>query len=176
MGNNSDPVTLHKYAYGNLDPVNNIDPSGNMSLGSLLAGIGNMFRLATTAVGNASRAVATRVNGAAVRGIASLKTRIWLTRHVGSVQSKLPKNIFAKGKLSKNKKGWRWGDNKNNVRLQKGNPKHIRESMREDYVQLRVEGKGMVGRNGEKISTKFSDEAHIPLKEWKTWARWDSPI
>jgi hypothetical protein len=32
MGNNSDPVTLHKYLYANANPVNMIDPSGNFSL------------------------------------------------------------------------------------------------------------------------------------------------
>lgn len=31
QGNIQNPATLHKYAYGNSDPVNNIDPSGNMS-------------------------------------------------------------------------------------------------------------------------------------------------
>jgi len=31
-GNNEDPESLHKYAYGNCDPVNRIDPSGQFSL------------------------------------------------------------------------------------------------------------------------------------------------
>ncbi|MEE9426376.1 MAG: polymorphic toxin-type HINT domain-containing protein [Methylococcales bacterium] len=35
MGNNADPVTLHKYLYGNVDPVNFIDPSGNFGLTSI---------------------------------------------------------------------------------------------------------------------------------------------
>jgi RHS repeat-associated protein len=34
MGNNSDPITLHKYLYANVDPVNNIDPTGNFTLAS----------------------------------------------------------------------------------------------------------------------------------------------
>jgi len=37
MGINSNPVTLHKYAYGNLDPINNTDPSGNFGLSSITA-------------------------------------------------------------------------------------------------------------------------------------------
>ncbi|MEE9426377.1 MAG: polymorphic toxin-type HINT domain-containing protein [Methylococcales bacterium] len=35
MGNNSDPVTLHKYLYGNVDPVNVVDPSGHFGLTSI---------------------------------------------------------------------------------------------------------------------------------------------
>ncbi len=39
MGNAGDPATLHKYSYANVDPVNNIDPSGRFSLGSLAAAL-----------------------------------------------------------------------------------------------------------------------------------------
>jgi len=42
MGNNSDPVTLHKYLYANADPALNIDPSGHFSLGSI--GAANSIR------------------------------------------------------------------------------------------------------------------------------------
>jgi hypothetical protein len=35
MGNNFDPVSLHKYLYANSDPVRYTDPSGNMGLISL---------------------------------------------------------------------------------------------------------------------------------------------
>lgn len=56
--------------------------------------------------------MASKVNGQVIRGVTSLRTRVWLTRNVNRVQSRLPKNIFGKGKLAKNKKGWRWGDEK----------------------------------------------------------------
>ena len=49
MGNNSDPVTLHKYLYANIDPVNNIDPTGNFSLGGLMSAINIASTLVTTA-------------------------------------------------------------------------------------------------------------------------------
>lgn len=45
MGSDSDPITLHKYLYGNVDPVNNIDPSGNFSLSSLSTGMNIAARL-----------------------------------------------------------------------------------------------------------------------------------
>ncbi|WP_245929290.1 RHS repeat-associated core domain-containing protein [Agarilytica rhodophyticola] len=35
MGNNQDPITLHKYLYANAEPANLIDPSGKFSIGSL---------------------------------------------------------------------------------------------------------------------------------------------
>ncbi len=37
MGRNHDPITLHKYAYANVNPANMVDPSGYMSVG--LAGM-----------------------------------------------------------------------------------------------------------------------------------------
>ena len=49
MGNSGDPVTLHKYAYGNLDPANNIDPSGKFSIGSTLNGMHAAGILASSA-------------------------------------------------------------------------------------------------------------------------------
>jgi RHS repeat-associated protein len=41
MGHNEDPQSLHKYAYANLDPINGVDPSGQMTLlqTALVAGI-----------------------------------------------------------------------------------------------------------------------------------------
>ncbi|NJM38612.1 MAG: RHS repeat-associated core domain-containing protein, partial [Akkermansiaceae bacterium] len=41
-GNNTDPASLHKYLYGNGNPVSNIDPSGNLSLGEVGQVIGNL--------------------------------------------------------------------------------------------------------------------------------------
>jgi RHS repeat-associated protein len=37
-GNAQEPITLHKYLYGNADPVNMVDPSGYFSLGSFSVG------------------------------------------------------------------------------------------------------------------------------------------
>ncbi len=49
MGINSDPITLHKYLYANADPVNFIDPSGNISISGVMNGIGVAASLATAA-------------------------------------------------------------------------------------------------------------------------------
>lgn len=48
MGRNSDPVTLHKYLYANVDPANGIDPSGNMTLAGLSAGMNSAMSFTTT--------------------------------------------------------------------------------------------------------------------------------
>ncbi len=37
MGFNEDPVTLHKYLYTHANPVMNLDPSGNLAVGYVVA-------------------------------------------------------------------------------------------------------------------------------------------
>ena len=49
MGNNHDPITLHKYLYANVDPVTYTDPTGNFSLGGMMSSIGTMASLASRA-------------------------------------------------------------------------------------------------------------------------------
>ncbi len=52
MGNNQDPISLHKYLYANADPANYTDPTGNFSLGSVgatLNTISTLANIATTA-------------------------------------------------------------------------------------------------------------------------------
>jgi The BURPS668_1122 family of deaminases len=49
MGINSDPVTLHKYLYANADPVTYTDPTGNFSLGGVMATINIASTLVSTA-------------------------------------------------------------------------------------------------------------------------------
>ena len=47
-GRSSDPITLHKYLYANADGVNHTDPSGYMSLGSMMTGMSAGVVLAGT--------------------------------------------------------------------------------------------------------------------------------
>jgi len=61
MGDNQDPVTLHKYLYANSNPVYYTDPSGNISLGSVMSAINVMGRLATTAIANVGRSALSKV-------------------------------------------------------------------------------------------------------------------
>ncbi|MCU7859700.1 MAG: hypothetical protein KZQ86_07680, partial [Candidatus Thiodiazotropha sp. (ex Lucinoma kastoroae)] len=49
MGNNYDPVTLHKYLYAHADPGNMVDPTGNFSMGSMMSAINVMGTLSTIA-------------------------------------------------------------------------------------------------------------------------------
>jgi hypothetical protein len=43
MGNNSDPITLHKYLYANADPASVTDPSGQFGLVEF--GVANNIRM-----------------------------------------------------------------------------------------------------------------------------------
>src|SRR5258708_29778032 len=45
-GSNFDPKSLHKYAYGNCDPINEVDPSGCFSLTEALVVIGVLLNIA----------------------------------------------------------------------------------------------------------------------------------
>jgi RHS repeat-associated protein len=56
MGSNDDPQSLHKYAYGADNPVNNIDPSGNEFISEVLD-IGNMLGQLDSFVNNAQLVV-----------------------------------------------------------------------------------------------------------------------
>lgn len=47
LGNSQDPITLHKYLYGNADPVNGVDPSGNMTLTMSMGNISIMGALSS---------------------------------------------------------------------------------------------------------------------------------
>ncbi len=55
LGNNSDPVSLHKYLYANADPVMYTDPTGNFSISQLSASFNVMGNLARTATTGAAR-------------------------------------------------------------------------------------------------------------------------
>jgi len=46
-GNAFDPQSLHKYAYTHCDPLNQIDPSGNTSIGEVLVVIGVILNIAS---------------------------------------------------------------------------------------------------------------------------------
>ena len=71
-GNNQDPQSLHKYLYAHANPINNIDPSGEMTLSGALfrVGIGLLFTsILFTGIHGAykrSKSVAARMNQASV--------------------------------------------------------------------------------------------------------------
>jgi len=50
QGNNFDPASLHKYTYVHNSPINNIDPSGHMSMASVGSGLSIMGNLASIAL------------------------------------------------------------------------------------------------------------------------------
>lgn len=49
LGNNFDPQSLHRYTYAHLDPVNNWDPSGEVTLGQVMSTVNTIGTLASYA-------------------------------------------------------------------------------------------------------------------------------
>jgi RHS repeat-associated protein len=78
MGNNSDPVTLHKYLYANADPVNFVDPTGNFGfgLGDINIGLNGMAQLGGRAVSSSAlRTAVNRIITATIKQSGKLATR-----------------------------------------------------------------------------------------------------
>ena len=78
MGNNSDPVSLHKYMYANADPVRYTDPTGNMSFASIGATTSIMGVLASTSIVGYSIGQSLTAGGASDGGFTSSPLG-WLT-------------------------------------------------------------------------------------------------
>jgi len=76
VGFSMDPQSLHKYAYAHHDPINNIDPSGHITMTELGVSIGISvgINLAITAFGedHSPRAFATAATWGVVEGVAFL--------------------------------------------------------------------------------------------------------
>ena len=51
-GFTNDPLSIHKYLYTKNDPLNHVDPSGNVSAGSVLIGVSIIAMLALNYFGN----------------------------------------------------------------------------------------------------------------------------
>ncbi len=166
-----DPLTRNKYLYAHADPVNNRDPSGYLTLGGMVSGIGNIaLRIARPIV---SFLRVGRVNG--IRVEAPLRARVWLKQSVPRVQTRLPPG-WGRGNISRNAGGWRWSSGKgNHLRVQRGNSSSPHPAQRHDYVKLTVNGR-VIGTNGRPLPSGNAAEAHIPLRDWLTWASWKSPL
>jgi len=65
------PITIHKYLYGNSEPVNNLDPSGNISLSSIGSAMNIGARLASRSVANVGRSALNSLN----RSLSKIGTR-----------------------------------------------------------------------------------------------------
>ena len=69
-GNNSDPLSLHKYLYAHADPVNNTDPSGNMT-STFEFGIASMMSMSWRATWEANRV---KIYGGAIAAALAVAT------------------------------------------------------------------------------------------------------
>ncbi|TVR95235.1 MAG: choice-of-anchor A family protein [Wenzhouxiangellaceae bacterium] len=177
QGRIHEPQTLHKYLYVHADPVNLVDPSGNMGIGPAIAVTRNLLMSGLRVVGGVARGVLVRpINGISLRG-APLKARIWLHIHVRAAQARLPAVLQGGGRPASKGQGWVWSSRhaQNEVRIMMGNRRAKFPAQRSDYVQIRSEGR-VIGRNGQSLPTKNTPDAHIPFHHWRTWMRWDTPI
>jgi RHS repeat-associated protein len=95
FGDTNAPQSLHKYLYTHADPINNIDPTGNMSLGgAMMAGaivggiagmsIGGVYGAVTkgTVVGTLKYAVLGGITGASIG--AALAGTVWVSAYGGT--------------------------------------------------------------------------------------------
>jgi choice-of-anchor A domain-containing protein/RHS repeat-associated protein len=64
MGNNNDPITLHKYAYGNADPSTFVDPSGNNSILEMMQTTNTLARMSALSVARVGLPGVTAANDA----------------------------------------------------------------------------------------------------------------
>ncbi len=82
-GNNQDPQSLHKYLYVHANPINNIDPTGNMEFS--LTGMFTVAMIAGTITGIMAGAI-TAIKGGTVRQVIDASTRwFWIGFVIGAV-------------------------------------------------------------------------------------------
>ena len=73
--------------------------------------------------------------------------------------------------------GWRWADpakKGETIRIDQGNPNSPWPSQQQSHVTVTSEGK-VIGQNGEVLSSKELEEAHVPLSDWKDWTDYFKP-
>jgi len=95
MGRNNDPVTLHKYLYANVDPVNNVDPTGNFTMVQAIQAVNIAGTLATIA--QSSVKVFSLATGESEFSATELGTEILLSRLGGPAAQKMIGLIGKKG-------------------------------------------------------------------------------
>ncbi len=71
------PLTLNKYLYGNADPVNHIDPSGNFGLGSVGSALSGMANMA--AISYARKMVFDMLSNALLSPIVDAAVKIFMS-------------------------------------------------------------------------------------------------
>jgi hypothetical protein len=86
------PLTLNKYLYGNADPVNHIDPSGNFGLGSVGSALSRMANMA--AISYARTMVFDMLSNALLSPIVDAAVKIFMS------DGKTPRVVYGNAEIS----------------------------------------------------------------------------
>src|SRR5439155_7946852 len=87
QGNQSDPISLHRYLYADADPVNGIDPSGNMTVTEVMVTVAARVPFIMPTLYVAQRAAA-RINIVSLAN--AFRSLFW---GVGNQISRVPVNL-----------------------------------------------------------------------------------
>ena len=153
-GRSQDPITLHKYLYANANPVNGIDPSGNVTLVSLLMGSSvsaTLDRSSKTVTVQAGRRVALKVGCFVIESVidAAITEGVYVL-FSGGVPVYVGQSQNVQARLAQHMK--KWGD-KIDLHARVFNLKGQKlKKVREEFEQLVINslgGKNALGSNAK---------------------------
>ena len=180
------PITLHKYLYGNADPVNKVDPSGHFSLGSLNAGqavsgilnaiyrldkVLNILDVVMDPTGAVTKKLTNKAMGALVLLSRAGKQAPYLSRLFSSKKPKKCKNSFTTETLVHTQRGLVaieevqigdlvWSYDENTGQTQFNEVIHLLQGQQEyDLISLTLE-------SGEVIESTPEHPFYIKGKGW----------
>jgi hypothetical protein len=166
---------------GAIKPVYPVETALAAGAAAITGGVSGLVGAAARAIGGAIASKILADKPAATPGAPTpspTTLQVWTAPK--DVTEKIPPKWGA-GRPTKKGIGLRWTDPKNPkgniVRVDKGDPNSTYLTQRIDHVVVQSDGK-IIGRDGKPIAGSVKnnfDAAHIPLTEYRTWSRWNTP-